>query len=159
MMRGWAFNFNLGDKSHRCWNIGLLGGGDYRCWTLGCKDWADPLRREWDRPNPLITNQRIEFNNIEGDITVDLLWLKTVDDEGYEQWPLKPGWKFQFSNPFIGWPSFTYLNKIYQLKEFQGFHFRYIDLPVYTGENQPADFYVYRQEDSSDFKEIYIRID
>jgi hypothetical protein len=158
-MRGWAFNFDLGDRSHRCWNIGLLGGGDYRTWTLGCKDWADPLRHEWDIPNPLVRQQRIEFNNVSGRLAIDLQWLKNLDDQGMEQWPLIPAWTIDFNNPFIGWPSLTYNRRQYQLKEYQNFHFKYIDLPTYDGGHQFADFYVCRNEDSSGFKEIYIRID
>lgn len=158
-MRGWAFNVELGSKSHRCWRIGVASGGDYRVWWLGNKDWSNPLKPVWEQPSNTVNMIRLEFNNVNAEVDIDLQWLKALDPDGLEVWPLKPAWRFKFNNPFIGYPIMEYLGKETQLKEYQGRHLNMIDLPNYSGQNFPADFYWYRDADSSDFKELTLRID
>lgn len=158
-MRGWAFTFELGSKSQRCWRIGVGSGGDYRVWWLGNQDWADPLKPVWDPPSTTVTRLRLEFNNVDAAVNIDLQWLKSLDPDGSEIWPLKNAWNFKFSNPFIGYPTMEYLGRSIQLKEYQGQHLNMIDLPNYEGQNWPADFYWYRNQDSGDYKELLLRID
>jgi hypothetical protein len=158
-MRGWAFTLELGSKSQRCWRIGVGAGGEYHVWWLGNTDWSDPLKPVWDPPSPTVNTRRLEFNSINADVDIDLQWLKALDPDGQEVWPLINAWNFKFSNPFIGYPTMTYLGKEVQLKEYQGRHLNMIDLPNYAGQNFPADFYWYRDADSSGYKEITLRID
>ena len=157
-MRGWAFNFELGSHSHRCWKVGATYN-----WTghVGSHDWANPLfDPSREQPDPVRWEHRSATGSTCAKTWVDLQWLRYVDDQGYDHWPVIPGWEISWTNPFIGYPYFTYQGRDYVLRSsYSGYSLNHVPLPRYDGAQLPASFHIRRLDDSADYKEILIIID